>query len=184
MNEVLRTIKKRRSIRSFKEEQIKQEELELILEAGMYAPSGHNEQPWHFTVIQNKELIQYMADKAKEIMVSADIEWMRRMALNPRTNITYKAPTLIVVSARKTAISWMADCSAAIQNMLLAAESLNIGSVWIGLLRFFYTQQDEVKKLNIPEGYEPVYSVALGYKALEKEPVAPKRVVDVVNYIK
>ncbi|MBU3178504.1 nitroreductase family protein [Clostridium estertheticum] len=57
MNEVLKTIKNRRSVRSYFSEQTKQEELDLIIESGIYAPSGNNDQPWHFTVIQNKENI-------------------------------------------------------------------------------------------------------------------------------
>jgi flagellar M-ring protein FliF len=72
---------------------------------------------------------------------------------------------------------------AAIQSMLIAAESMNIGSVWLGLMRFFFQKEDEVRKLGIPEGYQPYYGVALGYKAEEKAQPAPKRNRDVVNYI-
>lgn len=184
MNDVLKTIKKRRSVRSYLSEQIKQEDLDLIIEAGIYAPSAHNDQPWHFTIIQNKEKISYINDKSKELMAKSEIEWVRNMGLNPKTNIIYNAPTLVIVSGNKTALSPKVDCSAAIQNMLIAAESLNIGSVWLGLVGFFFEFKDEVKKLGIPEGYEPYYGVALGYKATEKELIAPKRNLDVVNYIK
>lgn len=55
MNEVLKAIRNRRSVRTYLPTQIKQEDLDLIIESGIYAPSGHNDQPWHFTVIQNKE---------------------------------------------------------------------------------------------------------------------------------
>ena len=184
MNEVLKTIKNRRSIRSYKQEQIKQEELDLILEAGIYAPSAHNDQPWHFTVIQNEEIILSISDKSKELMAKSDIDWMRRIGENSRTHIVHNAPTLIIVSGNKSAISPKVDCSAAIQNMLLAAESLNIGSVWLGLVNFFFTLEEEVKALGIPEGYEPYYGVALGYKASEKDILPPKRKSDVVNYVR
>ena len=57
MNETLKVIRNRRSIRNFMDEQIKKEELDAILEAGLYAPSGMNSQDWHFTVIQNRKMI-------------------------------------------------------------------------------------------------------------------------------
>lgn len=66
MNTVLQTIKNRRSIRGYKPEQIKEEELQCILEAAIYAPSGCNHQSWHFTVIQNRDLITTMSNVAKE----------------------------------------------------------------------------------------------------------------------
>jgi nitroreductase len=184
MNEVLNAIKNRRSVRTYLPTQIKQKDLDLIIESGIYAPSGHNDQPWHFTVIQNKEILQHISDKSKELMVKSQIDWIKNMGLNPKINLTYNAPTLIIVSGNKNALSPKVDCSAAIQNMLLAAESLHIGSVWIGLIKFFLKLENEVKKLGIPDGYEPYYGVALGYKSLNKEMVAPKRNLNVVNYIR
>ena len=184
MNEVLKTLKYRRSIRSYLPDQIPDEDLQTILEAGIYAPTAHNDQPWHFTVIQNKEKLQYISDKSKELMATSEIEWIKNMGLNAKVNILYNAPTLIIVSGKKDAVAPKVDCSAAIENMLIAAESLNIGSVWLGLVTFFFQLQDELKKLGIPEGYEPYYGVAFGYKANEKNPTAPKRNLDVINYIK
>lgn len=184
MNEVLKAIKNRRSVRSYLPTQVSQEDLDLIIEAGIYAPTAHNDQPWHFTIIQSKEKISYINDKSKELMAKSETEWIRNTGLNAKINIIYNAPTLIIVSGRKDAISPKVDCSAAIQNMLIAAESLNIGSVWLGLVTFFFKLEDEVAELNIPKGYEPYYGIALGYKALEKELIAPKRNLNVVNYIK
>lgn len=182
MNEVLKVIKSRRSVRNYIHEQISQANLDLIIEAGIYAPTAHNEQPWHFTVIQNKEMLQYINEKVRESMAKSDVEWIKKTGSNPAFQVTYNAPTLIIVSGRKDAMAWSADCAAAIQNMLIAAESLNIGSVWLGLLRFFFQQEGEVSKLGIPEGYQPYYGVALGFKA--KKQAAPKRNLDVVNYIR
>ncbi len=183
MNNVLENIKNRRSTRKYLPEQIKDEELDLILEAGIYAPSGHNDQPWHFTVIQNKELINLMSDESKKAMAKLPIDWIAAMGKSENLNIFYHAPTVIVVSGKKEATSPFADCCAAIQNMLIAAESIDIGSCWIGLARFFYENADNLKKLNIPEGYEPHYSVSFGYKALTT-PDAPERNRNVINYIK
>jgi nitroreductase len=184
MNEVLNVIKSRRSVRSFKTEQISQESLDLILEAGIYAPTAHNDQPWHFTVIQNENMLQYINDKTREGALKSDIPWVQKMGSNPDFYVTYNAPTLIIVSGRADAIAWEADCAAAIQNILLAAGSLGIGSVWLGLLRFFFEQEGEIEKLGIPEGYKPFYGVSLGYKKSEEIQAAPKRNMDVINYIR
>ncbi len=184
MNNVLETIKNRRSIRNYKAEQISQEELDQIIEAGIYAPTAGNEQPWHFTIVQNPDALKHINEVVKEEMIDSDIEWVRNAAKSPTFNVTYDAPTLIIVSGRADGMAWQADCSAAIENMMLAAESLNIGSVWIGLIRNLFKRNEEVEKLEIPEGFLPYYGVSFGYKANEKRAEAPKRNRDVVNYIR
>jgi len=183
LNVVLENIKSRRSIRKYLPEQINDEELEIILESAIYAPTGHNDQSWHFTVIQNKELIDEMSKECKRIMVDLPIEWIARMGKAEHLHIFYDAPTVIVVSGKEDATSPIPDCSAAIQNMMLAAESIDIGSCWIGLARFFFKNQENIKRLGIPEGYKPYYGVCLGYKCSTNNK-APKRNKDVVHYIK
>lgn len=183
MNEVIENIKKRRSIRKYLPEQIKEAELNEIIEAGMYAPSAHNDQSWHFTVIQNKELIDLISVKTKESMANSEVEWISKMGKNEKLHVFYNAPTVIIVSGRDGAYSPLIDCSAATQNMILAAESLNIGSCWNGLVRFFFGQKEEMGKLNIPEGYTPFYAVSFGYKQVTPSR-ALERKKDVVSYIK
>lgn len=184
MNEVLKIIKERRSIRSFKSEQITQEELDGIIEAGIYAPTGHNTQPWHFTIIQNREVCQHINDTAKKVMATIEVDWIKKAAQNPEYDVTFKAPTLIIVSGKKDAVSWRTDCDAAIENMLIAAESLNIGSLWLGFAALAFKIEGESEKIGIPDGYEAHYGISLGYKAQDKQPTAPKRNYNVVNYIR
>lgn len=184
MNQVLETIKNRRSVRNYKPDQISQEELDLIIEAGIYAPTAGNEQPWYFTVIQNQEILKHINEAVREEMLKSDMEWAKNTAKNPNFQVTYDAPTLIIISGRKDGMAWNVDCSAAIENMLIAAESLNIGSVWLGLIRNLFAREDEVKKLGLPEGFQPFYGVSFGYKANDKKIEAPKRNRDVVNYIR
>lgn len=182
MNEVLSAILGRRSIRAYQSRQIDDASLEAILEAGRYAPSAHNEQPWHFTVVQNRELLDRINRETKAEMAKSDNDWVRRMGNDPSFRVTYDAPTLIVVSGRRGAIAYPVDCAAAIQNMLLAAHSLGIGSVWLGLLRFWLDKPEAARLLQIPEGYEPYHAAAFGYPAGEIPP-APERRRDVVNRI-
>jgi nitroreductase len=165
MNEVLKTIATRRSARKFSPEQIMGAELEAILAAAMQAPSAHNDQSSYFAVVQNKELIDEMSAGSKVEMRKAPYDWMVAMGSNEALNIYYNAPTVIIVAGRGDAISPLVDACAAIENMLIAAESLGIGSCWIGFAKFFFTGPERNRRLGIPEGYEVHYGVALGYKS-------------------
>lgn len=174
MNKVLEVIKSRRSIRKYLPEQLKEEELQAILEAGNYAPSAHNEQSWHFTVIRNKELLDRMSARTKEVMAAQDADWVKAMGTNKDFHVFYHAPAVVVVSMRTSALAPMVDCCAAIENMLLAAESLDIGSCWIGLARFYFAQKEELPRLKVPAGYEPCYAVTFGYKGQHPAKALPR----------
>lgn len=186
MNEIIQNILNRRSVRVYSEEQIKQEDLELILKAGLSSPSGCNEQPWHFTVVQNKEIMKTLNVDSKKEFANSDNEMFRKMANNENFDIFYNAPTIIVVSGEKSTITSLIDCSAATENMILAAESLGIGSCWIGLVTFLFRSenaQKHVKLLKIPEGHEPYYAITLGYKRIPDPKPQPRR-TNTVSYIK
>lgn len=189
MNQIMETIKNRRSIRKYKEEQITNDELAFILEAAVYAPSGHNDQPWHFTVIQNKEFLNQLNEKSKVLMASAETDWIAKMGQNERYHVFHNAPTVILVSGEESsnkelAYCPMGDVSAAVQNMLLAAHSIGVASCWIGLTSFVFEVQEEVEKLNLPKGFKPIFAVALGYSAITKEINALPRRENVISYIK
>lgn len=185
-NETLRIIKQRRSIRDYKDEQIKDEELHAVLEAGLYAPYAWD-QSRHFTVIQNKELLDRLNNAAKEAAKQMDLEHLRELGNNEGFNCLYGAPTLIIVSGNEQVpIPLEADCAAATQNLLLAAESMGLGSCWIFfvLLAFDSTRSIELRKeLKIPDGYKPYYSVVLGYKNTEITDI-PERDPNLITYIR
>jgi nitroreductase len=174
MNQVLETIKSRRSVRKYQNEQIKDEELDKILDSAIYAPSGHNDQSWHFTIIQDKDLINEISEGTKAVMRTVDVEWIAQMGAMEDLHIFHRALTIIIVSGNKSAVTPETDCAAAVQNMLLAAESLDIGSCWIGFAKFYFLNPEKMKKFKIPEGYEVYFGVALGYK-IKKNPKALER---------
>lgn len=176
-------IKSRRSVRNYSQEQIKDNELENILDAAIYAPTGHYDQPWHFTIIQNQDIINEINEGAKEAMKQMEVEWISRLGSVKDFNIFHGAPTVIIVSGRKDATTPLVDCAAAVQNMLLAAESMDIGSCWIGFAKFFFIHPDKQKKLKIPEDNEVHFGVSLGYK-LKENLEAPKRNLDVYTYFR
>ncbi len=177
MNDTLRTIAQRRSFRQFKKEQIRDDELQAILDAGLQAPSGHNDQSWYLTVIQNRERNDQISDGSKQEMLKLPVDWMVQIGKNENFHIFYHAPTVILVAAREDAISPIADACAAIENMLIAAESLGMGSCWIDFARLYFTSPERYREVGIPEGYKVHYSVALGYKpdGLQPNPRQMKR---------
>jgi nitroreductase len=160
----LKTIAGRRSIRQYREEQIKDAELQAILEAGLQAPSGHDSQPWHFTVIQDRELIGEISAGSKMAMRLSPIDWIAKLGSVEKYDIFYHAPTVVILAAKKDALSPLVDVSAALQNMLIAAESLGIGSCWMGFVKFYFSGPQSYKKIGIPDGYEVFYGMTLGYK--------------------
>jgi nitroreductase len=173
MNETLQTIMRRRSVRAFKPDQLDPEELNAIIAAGLNAPSGHNDQSWFFSVIQNRALIDEMSAGSKQVMRDSGVEFLVNMAKNDNFNIYYHAPTVILAAARSAALTPEADISAGIQNMLIAAESLNIGSCWIGLAGYFFDTPEKLKRAGIPDGYKVHYAVALGHKPEGHRPANP-----------
>lgn len=175
MNKVMDVIKSRRSIRRYLPDPLGQEELDAILEAGAYAPSAHNDQPWYFTVIRSRELMDRISRVSKELMAAQETDWIREMGRKEGFHLFYRAPVVVVVSMRRDALSPLVDCSAAIENMLLAAESLDIGSCWIGLASYWFSVKKEVARLGLPEGYEPCYAVTLGRKAHRPSRALPRK---------
>lgn len=182
MKSVFETISSRRSVREYKEEQLGDEELQKILDAGIMAPTARGEQPWHFTIIQNREIIKEISDGSKELMKNSGDEFFERIGNSP-IDISHGAPTLIIVSGKTGSSNIQADCGAATQNILLAAEAMDIGSCWIGLVAWYFKLEENVSKLNIPRGYEVLYGISLGYKIKENEK-APERNNNVFNWIK
>ena len=167
--DVLKAISERRSHRAYRKEQLPEEALSAILRAGLEAPSARNHQPWHFSVVQNAELIQAVHDEAAAVLARDG---------NPRFTdkdfqMFYHAPTVIFLFGEKD-FSWtQVDCGIAVENMALAAEGLGFGSVILGLPlpAFRGEKADELRaRLECPEGYDFVVALALGYAADTKEP--------------
>jgi nitroreductase len=185
MNEIIKNIMSRRSIRSFKPQQLKDDELKTIIDAGRYAPTGMNTQPWHFTVIQNKDWLNRFNQACKAFFTNIGNEMFIERYKDENYSIFYNAPTLIVVSGNEKALTVQADCHIALGYMFLAAESLGIGSCWINAAVSVLSSKEGIairEELNLPEGHLIFGSGAFGYKAVN--PPAPPRKEDVVSYIR
>lgn len=165
-NQVVDCIMSRRSIRAYKPEQIKDEELKTILECAINAPSARNSQPWEVRVMQNKDAIENLNKEVIADMIEKRPEAKERFA-DENASVFFHAPTLLVVAYDTTQYWGQSDCGMLVQNVLLAAESMNIGSCAVGCCREYINSPkaaDFVKSLNLTENYVVYLTVTLGYK--------------------
>jgi nitroreductase len=186
MNETLKVINHRRSVRTFKREQITESELQALLEAAIHAPSAINQQRWHFTVVQDKALLDLMVDIVKENIEKLGIEFLMKRASAPGYHTFHNAPTAIMISADEKATGFQIDCGAAAENILIAAESMNLGACIMTqpMLLFMSEKGNELRaRLGIPDGYNHVCTVVVGYKTGDS-PLMPPRKTDVVSYVR
>ena len=170
--EALEVLKNRRAIRKFKSEQIKDEELQAVLETGMYAPTGKGTQSPLILAIQNKEDIDTLNRLSAEIM-----------GVNPRpgTSPYYGAPTIILVLSTSLAASeflGILDAASVTTNMLNAAYAVGLGSCWIHRAKEIF-ELDEGKELlhkwGVDEPVQGVASIALGYSDMPLPTPRPRR---------
>jgi len=166
MNETMKTLLNRRSIRKYKSEQIKDEELNAVLEAGKYAPSGANQQSALFIVVQNKNVIEKLSKMNAAVMGKENIDPY------------YGAPTIILVLADESKATPIEDASLALGNMYSAAYSLGIGSCWIHRTKEMFESEEGkalLKEWGIEGDYIGVGSCILGYPDCDHPKAAPRK---------
>ena len=172
-NEVIKAMIERRFCRKFKAEQIKDEELQAILEAGKYAATGKGLQSPKMVVIQNPEII------AKLSKWNADI-------MGVTSDPFYGAPTVILVLADATRTTAVQDGSLVMGNLMLAAHSLGVASCWINRAKEeFATEEGKalLKQWGIEGDYIGVGHCVLGYSAVDLPKPAPRK-EDYVVFVK
>lgn len=180
-NPVLQAIDRRRSIRAYTSEQVTKEQLELLLSAALSSPTARNTQSWHFTAVQKRELIDVIDRAAiEQLKKGADEAQLTRLN-QPGYTLFHGAPTVIFISAVSAARYAAIDCGIAAQSIALAAYSLGLGSVILGMPRAaFEGPQKEAleRELAFPQGAEYQIAIAIGNPAAgkEKPAVEPGRV--------
>jgi nitroreductase len=185
MNETIATILKRRSVRAYRPDPIEKSDLDLMLEAARHAPSAMNQQPWHFTVIRNPELLGKLEEHCKSAFLESKVEALREIAKQEGFSVFYHAPMLVIISGDPSALAAQYDCTLATENMLLAATSLGIGSCWMNAVMMLHaTEKGKAifRELGIafPEGHQPYAAAAFGYPA-EPWPETPPKNADCVT---
>ena len=159
INPTLETIFNRTSIRSYSDQKVEKDQIMTLLKAGMSAPSAVNKQPWEFIVIDDKDLMGKIGDEFKN------------------AGMIKKASCAIIVCGDMNLTLggdvqefWVQDCSAATQNILLAAHSMGLGAVWCGV----YPNPERVEALknllSLPDNIVPLNIVPIGVREKEQEP--------------
>ena len=164
MNETIKTILSRRSIRVFRPEQIPAEALEEVVTAGQYAPSAMGAQQWLLVAVRDRELMARLGEDC-------------RRTLNREGDPFYGAPAAVLVFGEADGYEPIRDGSCVMATMGIAAASLGLGSCWIYAGKeFFPTDKGKqyLKELKVPDGYVPVGTLILGYAAETPQP-APRR---------
>jgi nitroreductase len=186
MNDVLKNIYSRRSVRDYLPDDVPDEVIRELIRAGTYAPSAANKQPWRFVVIKDRELMNKLSDKAKELWMELDAKASKpelialaNMVSRPGFNIFFNAPLLIMIFSDPDAFSPQIDCALAAENMMLAARSLEIGSCWIGLGAPLGQVQAIMDDLGVPSVCKLVGCLIFGYP-VKLDQKAPKRDENVV----
>ncbi len=153
MNEVLENIKTRRSCRRYSKEQVKDEELKAVLEAGAYAPTAKGRQDPYIVAVQNEEDRRQLAAMNAKVM-------------GVDTNPYYDAPTYVLVFAPDGGHNSLQDGSCVLENMMLAAHAVGLASCWINReIEMFSTPEGKalMAKWGLPEGLMGVGALSLGY---------------------
>lgn len=156
MADILDTMYKRRSIREYQERPVEEQKLTLLVKAAMAAPTACNNQPWEFVIVTEKAVMDVFREK---------------MSYGK-----YNAPAAIVVCSNpdvyqepSCGMAWVQDLSAATENILLAAVSLDLGTVWLGV----YPDEKTINKVrevvSLPENVTPLGVIYVGYPGEEKE---------------
>ena len=168
---VLDTIAARRSHRAYESTPVSQEHIDLLLKAFLDSPSAINKQPWHISVVRSKKLLDEMNETIRaEVMKRAENERSPRFA-DSAFHVFYHAPLVFFLSADPAWRYSALDSGIAVQNIALAAESLGLGSVILGMPRdaFISERGEEFKKaLDFKEGEEFMIAIAVGHPADDK----------------
>ncbi|MRT92921.1 nitroreductase family protein [Ancylomarina sp. 16SWW S1-10-2] len=158
-NETLKTIHNRKSVRHFTDAPVSKAQLELLIKAGMAAPTAVNRQPWAFYVVRDKAVLNRLSEQL------------------PYAKMLTQAQAAIVVCGDmdragnlKDKGYWVHDCAAATENILLAAESIGLGAVWTASYPYDDRTVAVINELNLPKKHIPLNVIPIGYPTGEDQP--------------
>jgi len=178
---IFETILARRSVRSYQGGDLDRNSVSTLLEAAVRAPTAVHEEPWAFAIVQNRQLLHRLSDRAKPLFA----EEMRRAGVertshafeaftNPDLNIFHDAGTLIVICAKPIGPFVSADCWLAAENLMLAACAMGLGTCVIGSALPALNIPEIKTELSIPAEYSAVAPIIVGHPSGET-PGTPRR---------
>lgn len=177
----------RRSVRAYRPAAVEAELVHVLLQAAARAPSAKNSQPWSFVVVQDAAWLRAASERAKRfelarIGAAAPAELRERLG-DPKFDLFFGAPALIVTCATQTGFHAEEDCAYALQNLMLAAHALGLGTCMIGLARAWLNEPEVKRELGIPPERNVVTPVILGHPAEHPE-VPPRREPEILKWMR
>jgi len=200
-NDLIKIIKERRSVRRFTQDPVDKEVIREIIQAGRYAPSAENSQPWKFIVITNTDEIQQLSRRIKEeLQKLIKRRWIARFSLKElkdedtlrflyavsctkEDTIFFHAPVLVFIIT-KDRLMYDESCACCAQNMMLAAHALGIGSCWIGFASALGLSPEMLTRLGVPETYHISAALVFGHPQEKPKKASIRKIeADVINWI-
>lgn len=177
--EVWDAILARRAVRDYRAETVDGATLRRLVTAASWAPSGMNDQPWHFTIVTDSALLNEISEQAKawlllSVTTMPKAAHFRDALRDPNFHLFYHAPALIVISAPAGAIWAKEDCGLAAQNLMLAAADGGLGSCWIGFAQGWLNTREGKDLLGLPADVEVVAPLVIGYPTT-RTPAMPRK---------
>jgi len=169
----------RRTVRSYTRREVDHAVILRLVDAAIHAPSAMNEQPWAFAVIRDQNLLGELSSRAKRhtletLSAGSNSDPYRKHLVDPKFNIFYDAPVLVLICAKRAG-AWIAeDCALAAENLMLTAFAEGLGSCWVGFAQG-YLQLAEGKALaGIPQEWVPAAPIIVGHPSVRPDAV-PRR---------
>jgi nitroreductase len=169
----------RRSVREYTTRAPDEATIRRLLDAAVRAPSAVNQQPWTFTIVRNRGLLDQVSRAAKSHMLAnspADVhsDHFKTILGDPAFQIFHHAPVLILISAIAQDRWIIEDCAMAAENLMLAAYGVGLGTCWIGFAQDYLNTPDGKSVLGLPSAWVSVAPIIVGYPKAPPPPVPRK----------
>ena len=178
-------IKNRRSVRCFTKEPVLKEQIEAILEAGIWAPTAMAREPWRFIIIEDEKMLNYVSEETK-VAVQQMMPPLAERYKTKEDIICYNAPVLILICVEKDA-QWntmnLIDSVLAAQNMFLKACELGLGTCYMGFVSLLNNKPEVLRKIGVPENYDLMVPFILGHPK-GKQGAGKRKKPNILKWIK
>jgi nitroreductase len=178
---IFEAILARRSVRSYSGKEVDRTSVRTLLEAAVHAPTAVHEEPWAFIIIQDRQVLQQLSDRAKPLFAEEVHRFgMERaghaldMFTNPDFNIFYDSGTLIIICAKSTGHSVAADCWLAAENLMLTACAMGLGTCVIGASLPALNVPEMKVQFGIPDEFSAIVPIIVGHPLGETAPTSRK----------